>query len=92
MGSDSTIVRPLVPFRFVSFRFVSFRFVSFDSPTLYHATTARLTCNILSHDVTSHAPPCMVLSMLLSVCSEYGTEHDIQYNTANSDVMIINFL
>ena len=23
----------------------------------------------------------MVLSMLLSVCSEYGIEHDIKYNT-----------
>ena len=34
------------------------------------------------------APSSMGLSMLLSVCSEYGIEHDIKYNSAKSNVMI----
>ena len=34
------------------------------------------------------APSSLGLSMLLSVCSDYGLEHDIKYNSTKSNVMI----
>ena len=34
------------------------------------------------------SPSAMGLSLLLSVCSAYGIEHDIKYNSAKSNVMI----
>ena len=46
-------------------------------------------------DLMLMAPSSMGLSMLLSVCSEYGIEHDIKYNSTKSNVMLFscqNFL
>ena len=40
-------------------------------------------------DLVLMAPSSMGLSMLLSVCSEYGIEHDIKYST-RSNVMIFS--
>jgi len=34
------------------------------------------------------APSSVGLSMFLSVCSEYGLEHEIKHNSAKSNVMI----
>ena len=39
-------------------------------------------------DLVLLAPSSMGLSMLLSACSDYGTEHDIKYNSTKSNVMI----
>ena len=39
-------------------------------------------------DLVLMAPSSMGLSTLLSVCSEYGIEHDIKYNSTKSNVMI----
>ena len=41
-------------------------------------------------DVVLMTPSSMGLSMLLSVCSEYGVEHDIKYNNTNRNVMIFS--
>ena len=41
-------------------------------------------------DLVLMAPSSMGLSMLLSVCSEYGTEHDIKYNSTKSNVIIFS--
>ena len=40
-------------------------------------------------DVVLLFPSAMGLSLLLSVCSAYGIEHDIKYNSAKSNVMIL---
>ena len=40
-------------------------------------------------DLVLMAPSSMGLSMLLSVCSEYGIEHDIKYNSTKSNVDIL---
>ena len=39
-------------------------------------------------DLVLLSPSAMGLSLLLSVCSAYGIEHDIKYNSAKSNVMI----
>ena len=39
-------------------------------------------------DLVLLSPSAMGLSLLLSVCSAYGIEHDITYNSAKSNVMI----
>ena len=39
-------------------------------------------------DLVLISPSAMGLSLLLSVCSAYGIEHDIKYNSAKSNVMI----
>ena len=39
-------------------------------------------------DLVLLSPSVMGLSLLLSVCSAYGIEHDIKYNSAKSNVMI----
>ena len=36
-------------------------------------------------DLVILAPPHVGLSMLLSVCSHYGLEHDIKFNSAKSN-------
>ena len=41
-------------------------------------------------DLVLMAPSSMGLSMSLSVCSEYGIEHDIKYNSTKSNVMIFS--
>ena len=41
-------------------------------------------------DLVLMARSSMGLSMLLSVCSEYGIEHDIKYNSTKSNVMIFS--
>ena len=41
-------------------------------------------------DLVLMAPSSMDVSMLLSVCSEYGIEHYIKYNSIKSNVMIIS--
>ena len=41
-------------------------------------------------DLVLMAPSSMGLSMLLYVCSEYGIEHDIKYNSTKSNVMIFS--
>ena len=41
-------------------------------------------------DLVLMAPSSVGLSMLLSVCSEYGIEHDIKYNSTKSNVMIFS--
>ena len=38
-------------------------------------------------DLVLLAPSSMGLSMLLSVCSDYGLEHDIKYNSTKSNVI-----
>ena len=49
--------------------------------------------SLISHlmfadDLVLMAPSSMGLSMLLSLCSKYGLEHDIKYNSAKSSVII----
>ena len=39
-------------------------------------------------DLVILAPSHVGLSMLLSVCSDYGLEHDIKFNSAKSNIMI----
>ena len=39
-------------------------------------------------DLVLLSHPAMGLSLLLSACSAYGIEHDIQYNSAKSNVMV----
>ena len=39
-------------------------------------------------DLVLLSPSAMGLSLLLSVCSAYGIEHDIKYNSGKSNVMI----
>ena len=39
-------------------------------------------------DLVLLAPSSMGLSMLLSVCSDYGLEHDIKYNSTKSDILL----
>ena len=39
-------------------------------------------------DLVLMAPSSVGSSMLLYVCSEYGIEHDIKYNSAKSNIMI----
>ena len=39
-------------------------------------------------DLVLLSPSAMGLSLLLSVCLAYGTEHDIKYNSAKSNVML----
>ena len=39
-------------------------------------------------DLAILAPSHVGLSMLLSVCSDYGLEHDIKFNSAKSNIMI----
>ena len=39
-------------------------------------------------DLVLLSPSAMGLSLLLSVCSAYGIEHEIKYNSAKSNVMI----
>ena len=41
-----------------------------------------------AEDVVLLSPSAMGLSILLSVCSPYGIEHDITRNSAKSNVMI----
>ena len=41
-------------------------------------------------DLVLMAPSSVGLSLLLSVCSEYGIEHDIKYNSTKSNVMIFS--
>ena len=41
-------------------------------------------------DLVLMVPSFMSLSMLVSVCSEYGIEHDIKYNSNKSNVMIFS--
>ena len=41
-------------------------------------------------DLVLMAPSSMGSSMLLYVCSEYGIEHDIKYNSTKSNVMIFS--
>ena len=41
-------------------------------------------------DLVLMAPSSMGLSMLLSVCSEYGIERDSKYNSTKSNVMIFS--
>ena len=43
-----------------------------------------------SGDVVLMTPSSMIVSMLLSVCSEYGVEHDIKYNNTKRNVMIFS--
>ena len=40
-------------------------------------------------DLVILAPSHVGLSMLLSVCSDYGLEHDIKLNSAKSNIMIV---
>ena len=39
-------------------------------------------------DLVIVAPSHVGLSMLLSLCSDYGLEHDIKLNNANNNIMI----
>ena len=39
-------------------------------------------------DLVLLSPSAIGLSLLLSLCSAYGIEHDIKYNSAKSNVMI----
>ena len=43
-------------------------------------------------DLVLLSPSAMGLSLLLSVCSVYGIEHDIKYNSAKSNVMIFRVI
>ena len=42
-------------------------------------------------DLVLMAPSSMGLSMLLSVCSEYGIEYDVKYNSTKRNVMIFSY-
>ena len=44
--------------------------------------------HLMYADLVLMAPSSMGLSMLLSVCSEYGIEHDIKYSSTKSNVDI----
>ena len=43
-----------------------------------------------SDDLVILAPSHVGVSMLLSVCSDYGLEHDIKFNSAKSNSMIFS--
>ena len=45
---------------------------------------------VYADDLVLMAPSSMGLSMLLSVCSEYGIEHDIKYNSTKSNDIIFS--
>ena len=53
--------------------------------------TTLITHLMYADDVVLLSHSAMGLSLLLSVCSAYGIEHDIQYNSAKSNVMIFRF-
>ena len=46
------------------------------------------TCSKNVYSLGPLAPSHVGLSMLLSVCSDYGLEHDIKFNSAKSNIMI----
>ena len=56
------------------------------------ASVSKTHCTHLMYadDLVLMALSSMDLSMLLSVCSEYGIEHDIKYNSTKSNVMIFS--
>ena len=43
--------------------------------------------SMYADDLVLMAPSSMGLTILLSVCSEYGIEHDIKYNSTKSNVI-----
>ena len=50
--------------------------------------TALINNLMYADDLVILAPSHVGLSMLLSVCSDYGLEHDIKFNSAKSNIMI----
>ena len=50
--------------------------------------TALINNLMYADDLMILAPSYVGLSMLLSVCSDYGLEHDIKFNSAKSNIMI----
>ena len=50
--------------------------------------TALINNLMYADDILILAPSHVGLSVLLSVCSDYGLEHDIKFNSAKSNIMI----
>ena len=50
--------------------------------------TALINNLMYADDLVILAPSHVGLSMLLYVCSDYGLEHDIKFNSAKSNIMI----
>ena len=50
--------------------------------------TALINNLMYADDLVILAPSHVGLSLLLSVCSDYGLEHDIKFNIAKSNIMI----